>query len=105
MAAAAALPLKFSPNFFVKSPQKWILQIVGDGARRARTRGERCKALFIHAKKPPQIKEKKEKRKNLSFLKRKTGAFAPKRINNKYDQISCLLPKINGRERKTSFVY
>ena len=36
-------------------PQKWILQIVGDGARRARPRGERCKAPFIYAKKPPII--------------------------------------------------
>ena len=59
-AAAAALPLEFSPNFFVKSPQKWILRIVGDGARRARPRGERCKALIIHAKKPPNKKEKKK---------------------------------------------
>jgi DNA invertase Pin-like site-specific DNA recombinase len=65
MAAAAALPLKFSPNFFVNSPQKWILQIVGDGARRARPRGERCKAPFIYAKKPPQLRRRKEKRKNL----------------------------------------
>jgi hypothetical protein len=53
MAAAAALPLKISPNFFVKSPQFWRKRVVGDGARRARPRGERYKALFIYAKKPP----------------------------------------------------
>ncbi|OGG11133.1 hypothetical protein A2Z00_05500 [Candidatus Gottesmanbacteria bacterium RBG_13_45_10] len=60
MGALAALPLKLSPNFFVKSPQKWIFRRVGNGARRARPRGERCKALFIYAKKPPQIKREKK---------------------------------------------
>lgn len=42
-------------------PQRWIFWIVGDGARSAftlsvvvgRPRDERCKALFIYAKKPP----------------------------------------------------
>jgi hypothetical protein len=48
------------------SPQKWIFWIVGDGARRARPRGERCKALFIYAKKPPHNKERK---KNAKILK------------------------------------
>src|SRR3990167_2151556 len=63
------LPLKLSPYFFIKSPQKWIFRIVGDAARRARPRGERCKALFIYAKKPPQIKREKKNAKN---LRRKT---------------------------------
>jgi len=63
--ALAALPLKLSPNFFVKSPQKWRKRVVGNGARHARPRGERCKALFIYAKKPPDNKKRKEKRKNL----------------------------------------
>ncbi|TSC85255.1 MAG: hypothetical protein G01um101416_1014, partial [Microgenomates group bacterium Gr01-1014_16] len=45
--------------------QKWIFRVVGNGARHARPRGERCKALFIYAKKPP-YKKRKEKRKNLT---------------------------------------
>jgi len=62
--------LKISPYFFVKSPQFWRIRRVRNGARRARPRGERCKALFIYAKKPSYNKEKKEKRKN---LRRKTN--------------------------------
>ena len=64
MGALAALPLKISPYFFVKSPQKWRIRRVRNGARRARPRGERCKALFIYEKSRRTIK-RKEKRKIL----------------------------------------
>jgi len=66
--ALAALPLKLSPYFFVKSPQFWRKRVVGNGARHARDRGERCKALFIYTKKLPHNKEAK---KNAKILRKK----------------------------------
>jgi len=51
-------------EFFRKeSTEKWRIRRVRNGARRARPRGERCKAPFIYTKKPPYNKEKRKTQK------------------------------------------
>jgi hypothetical protein len=57
MAAAGRPTFEIKSEFFRKESQKWRIRRIGKGARRARPSGERCKALFIHAKKSPQLKK------------------------------------------------